>query len=1274
KVCLEGTRVQIIAKISQWLLTTKDDAPQMFLLCGAAGTGKSAISHAIGKRFKEKKINYLGAFFTFDRTFAAEWTPVRAVQTIAYDLGKQIPDFGRALIRILEEDPDILRDSSLEEQWKKLILAPAQDVNESRPVVIILDALDESGNQKQLNSSSKKLISLLLNGNHGLPKNFRIFMTSRPEHDILKHVDDRSNYLHIEHMDNLKDTTEDISKYVLDCITKAKIIKQINESQCKLLAEKAEGYFQWAFTVCSELCRDEAGVKPKKLFQQFMGVAPHSKQSKHPLDETYRFILQHRINHLNKGLMEDYRKVMSQVLASHEPLSQQSLQKLQSACYRQRDNDHETDDEDETEVNEVIKYLGSLFTGAHELDTPVRPVHTSVRDFLLDNERSREYTVDLLQGHTIMTLGTIGLMTEELHFNMCKLETSHVFNSKVKDLPEKIEKCLSLELRYACCHWDFHLYKIKSTDSITSLLGKFICTEFSLYWIETLSILNRVNVISRSINNLMKWIEMMEKDLKTVGQELTSFIFVFGKILSQSTPHIYLSTLPFIAKSSRLQDIYVSQFTNRVKVCYGHRNKWPYLQAILQKHTRTVHSVAFSPDGKKIVSGSKDKTLRIWDAETGEPQGKPLKGHIGAVNSVAFSPDGRRIVSGSEDKLVWIWDTETGEPQGQPLQGHTDGVNSVAFSPDGRKVVSGSDDKSIRIWDAETGKPEGQPLQSWALSVAFSPDGKKIVSGSYDMSVQIWNVETREPQGQPLQGHTEAVMSVAFSPDGRRIASGSYDNSVRIWDAETGELVEQPLQGHTDSVNSVAFSPDGKRIISGSSDQSVWIWNVATGEPQGKPLKGHINLVNSVAFSPNGKRIVSGSVDKSVRIWDAETGESQGQLLLEGHTSWVFSVAFSPDGKRILSGSLDKSIQIWDAETGEQQRQPLQGHTGDVNSVAFSPDGTRIVSGSSDMSVWIWDAETGIPQGQPLQGHTESVRSVVFSPDGKKVISGSDDKLVWIWDVETGDPQGWPLQGHTDSVNSIAVSPDGKKIVSGSDDKSVQIWDIETGQPYGQPLQGHTDSVCSVAFSPNGKTIASGSADKSVRIWDAETGKPQGQPLCRHTSLICSVAFSPNGKTIASGSADKSVQIWDAETGKPQGQPLQGHTSWVFSVAFSPDGKRIVSGSADDSVRIWDAETREPQEQPLHEFTRLVSLPSFSPIRNGLLPGSTDNNNPLLDLTLTADGWLCDSTSSLVLWLPPEYQSSLMFPHMQLLISQAHPASLNLKHFVHGNDWAKCYR
>ncbi|CAA7268966.1 unnamed protein product [Cyclocybe aegerita] len=288
------------------------------------------------------------------------------------------------------------------------------------------------------------------------------------------------------------------------------------------------------------------------------------------------------------------------------------------------------------------------------------------------------------------------------------------------------------------------------------------------------------------------------------------------------------------------------------------------------------------------------------------------------VFSVAYSPDGTNIASGSWDGRICLWDAVTGTILREPFEGQRDPVKTVAFSPDGKRIASGSDDQTIRIWDAETGSlvvvGSFKEHTGGVNSVAFSPDGSRIVSGSSDGKVRIWEAETVKPVGKAFRGHTAQVWSVAFFPDGKRVVSGSFDKTVRIWDAETGNEVGKPLQGHTDFITSVAISPDGSRIVSGAEDKTIWIWDAMTGEKVVGPIRGHTGRVWSVAFSPDGQYIVSGSRDKTVRIWDAETGKQVGEPL-RGHTESVWSVASSPDGKRVASGSRDCTVRIWDVET-----------------------------------------------------------------------------------------------------------------------------------------------------------------------------------------------------------------------------------------------------------------------------------------------------------------------------------------------------------------------
>jgi eukaryotic-like serine/threonine-protein kinase len=588
-------------------------------------------------------------------------------------------------------------------------------------------------------------------------------------------------------------------------------------------------------------------------------------------------------------------------------------------------------------------------------------------------------------------------------------------------------------------------------------------------------------------------------------------------------------------------------------------------------HTGPVASVAVSPDGKRIASGSHDQTVKLWDVATGQVR-LTLTGHAGAVMSVAYSPDGKRIASCSDDQTVKLWDAATGQER-LTLNAHAGLLASVALSPDGKHIACGSFSGNVKVWDAASGL-ETLTLKGHSravLSIAFSPDGKRIASGSGDQTLKVWDLATGQ-ECLTLKGHAGVIEAVAFSPDGKRIASGSDDQTARLWDAATG----QPLvtvKGHTSVVSSVAFSPDSKRIASGGQDQTLRVWDATTGQPL-MTLKGHTSaVVASVVFTPDGKHIASGSWDRTVKLWDATT--PQESLTLEKHAGSVDSVVFSPDGKRIASASRDGTIKLRDAVSGHETS-ALKGHGSWVQSVAFSPDGARIVGGSGDGTLSVWDAPTGL-EVLYFKAHRFHVSSVTFSPDGKRIASGGGDMTVKQWDAVTGQ-EGLLIKARVGRVNgvelnagpveSVVFSPDGKRIASGSFDQTVKVWDTDTGQEV-LTLKGHRGPVKAVAFSPEGKRIASGSLDQSVKVWDADTGE-ETLTLKGHRRPVRAVAFSPDGKRIISASWDQMVKVWDVATGQ-ETLSLKGHVNVVETVAFSPDGKRIASGSGDGTVRIWEA-------------------------------------------------------------------------------------------------------
>ncbi len=627
-------------------------------------------------------------------------------------------------------------------------------------------------------------------------------------------------------------------------------------------------------------------------------------------------------------------------------------------------------------------------------------------------------------------------------------------------------------------------------------------------------------------------------------------------------------------------------------------------------HDNFVKSVAFSPNGKYVVSGSDDHTARVWEAATGKEVAHMV--HENAVNSVAFSPDGNYVISGSYDGTARVWEAATGREVARMVHGNY--VSSVAFSPAGNYVISGSYDNTARVWETATGLEVARTTYDReVISVAFSPDGKYVVAGSGDGSARVWEAAT----GKEVARITHMVFdnSIAFSPNGKYIVSGEYDGTARVWEAATGKEVAHFTHG--DVANSVAFSPDGKYVVSGSMDGTARVWEVTTGKEVTHMT--HNNRVNSVRFSPDGKYVISASDDHTARVWEADTGTEVARIT---HDDGVTSVAFGPDGKYVVSGSYDNTVRVWKVDTGSE----IARLTNDsiVNSVAFSPDSKYVVAGSGDKIARVWEVSTGEEVTRLTQD--DLVISLAFSPDGKYVVSGSTDGTARVWEATTGKEIA--RLTYAQEVTCVAFSPDGKYVVSGSMDGTARVWEAITGKEIAR--LAHDDAVRSVAFSPDGKYVVSGGDDTTVRVWkwEAATGKEVTRML--HRSAVSSVTFSPNGKYVVSGSDDGTARVWDVMTGKEVARMT--HELYVNSVTFSPDGKYVVSGSADGTARVWRVTTGKEIAHVTH--TGSVTVAVFSPDGKYVVSASDDH---------TARVWEADTGKEIARMVHDDSVNSVLF-------------------------------
>jgi WD40 repeat protein/tRNA A-37 threonylcarbamoyl transferase component Bud32 len=611
--------------------------------------------------------------------------------------------------------------------------------------------------------------------------------------------------------------------------------------------------------------------------------------------------------------------------------------------------------------------------------------------------------------------------------------------------------------------------------------------------------------------------------------------------------------------------------------------EWYYWQRQAHQEFKTLHghrdeltSVALSSDGHLIITGSSDRTAKVWDIESGKEL-FTLTGFFGQVISVAFSPDIRRIATAGIDPTAKIWDVTTRKLL-LTLAGHSDQVNSIVFSPDSRRVATGSGayDDTARIWDALTGH-ELLVLRGHGGgvgSVVFSPDGQRVATGSWDKTARVWDATTGK-ELLTLSGHRAEVNSVRFAPDGGRILTASNDRTAKLWDAASGkELLA--LEGHRDAVNTAVFSWDGHRIITASDDATAKMWDAIKGTDL-FTFKGHDRKIPFVASSPRNQLFVTAGADGTARLW--KMADNLGGIILTGHSletrhTGILATAFSADGRLVVTGDEDRTAKVWDASSGKELL-VLSGHTGPIVAVAFSSETRRIITAGLEGTVKLWDAATG-ELLRTFTGHNARIFSLALSPDCRRILTAGEDHTARISDLSTGH-QLMRLEGHRKAILTVAFSADGQRVVTGSADSRAKIWDALTGRlllTLERPdLAWGADWVWAVAFSPDGQTIATGYSSGTVTLWDAASGK-QLLFLKSHTADINALAFSPDGRRILSGSRDTTAKLWDVVTGAEL-LTLKGHSAPIRSVLFSPDGHRILTASQDDSARIWETATTD---------------------------------------------------------------------------------------------------
>ena len=611
------------------------------------------------------------------------------------------------------------------------------------------------------------------------------------------------------------------------------------------------------------------------------------------------------------------------------------------------------------------------------------------------------------------------------------------------------------------------------------------------------------------------------------------------------------------------------------------------LEVVIQRgHSGAIIVSSFSPDGKYLVTGGRDKTAKLWDVATAREM-RTFIGHNATVRTIAFSPDGKTIATGSNDKKVKLWDVVSGK-----LLKTFDGENrvtSVAFTSDAKYLIFGGYAKTTKIYNLVTSKlvrefkVKPNSATGTGIKIDLSKNNKEILISEDNRKAILVDFETGEIKKtykSVEKGSCGGCGTFAkFSADNKFIIMGSHNGPLALFNKKTGKIVKTFIN-EKDDVSSVDISSDGKTVLI-SGNNSIYIYNI-NGKLV-KKIKAHKKEINYVEFSPSGKYIISASNDGSAVLWKTSSGKKVRTFIgylnrsdygtkLDRESYWEHwartyfdfktNIKLSPDGKLLIIGKKDSIAKVLNFQTGKTIFN-LKGHAGAVLCFDFSPDGKIIATGSSDKTVKLWNSTNG-KLIKTLKGHWEMVFSVHFNEKGDKLLSSGWDGDAYIWDIKTGEKENYfkGVKAYTSNFSKL-----GNYIVTGGFDKKFSFWEIDTKEKFRDYI-GHNDVVTSFDFSPNGRNVVSASWDGKANVFDVISGF-QNMQLIGHKGKVNFVLYSKFGKYIFTGSSDGSIKMWNAKTGRNI-KTFTGHKSAVTSLQITPDNETLISCSIEGVIKVWE--------------------------------------------------------------------------------------------------------
>jgi len=899
--CDGDTRVEILADITNWVNDVSAKSQNFFWLTGDPGCGKSAIAASVARYCKDEGI--LWAQFFINRNNDATTNPRVYFPSIARQMARHSSNstVSKTIYDALQVKPSLL-DQMSNDQALKLFVQVVQvacDIKKSKPVVIVIDGLDETS-RKSLEDTAEILSGLF---KKLMRPNAKVFISSRTDNEIRKpfFCSLQANDKHVKHVHlNTSDASsmEDVSKYLSRKIGKLAMDQDLNleiwpgQEPFQTLCLRAAGLFIWAVTVV-------------KFFEEQLRLYGHeclndllhevNAEGMEDVNRLYQTILRliyssNRKSSRTAWAYETFRWVMGFIIGLKEPLSIGDIDALLDL--------RRTSTSGPIDILHFVTNLRTvLVAGTGEITTGTIPqLHKSFVEFITSDEADEEFRIDVDIVDMEIVMKCLALVSRPRNDNACS-------------------RILSASVHYAIHNWMRHLHNGGSTSGVV-IVGDD---------------------------------EAFLKCCASSTALRTSFMSVSGDYRTHmydpqqgfpppAPPHFsHHSTIEIgdsveaITISMDGQLIASGTAAGDIRLRDGQLIAGP-----LENLSGRVYSLCFSPDSRWLVSGSDNGSIGVWDCQTGEVVGSPLSQHTSTVNSVCT--DGHFIISGSSDKVICIWDIKVCKQIGLPINaGKT--VHAVALSNDG--CIAAGVDKTVCVWNLKTHDHIASMTGhiSNVYTVAFSPDNSRIASGSQDKTIRLWDTQTYM-QICKFTGHRDRIWSVSFSSNGKWLASGSHDKTICIWNSHTGQLMDS-LEGHTSPVTFVAFSLKGNQLISGSWDDTVCTWSQSHQKKEWPKLSTQISTIHflqhtcSTAASlshmislKGNPSVVSACYSLDRTLYAAST--SNGHVFLwhiEHGLLWKSNALIHPIhllrlfADQLIISSPDGSVWTWDMVDGKPTNQ-----------------------------------------------------------------------------------------------------------------------------------------------------------------------------------------------------------------------------------------------------------------------------------------------------------------------------------------------------------------